>query len=406
MPQAQLPQHLQQYQVPDIGSTLSANLGSAMPPHVSIGNGRFTLVDAANNEIPVPTFDPQLGPYLDACIVDVADVMSRIYFGGAYDSTAEGKRPDCYSDNGIGPSVGASTPQAPTCAACPRSEWTKVNANGNKVPWCTQKYKVALLIPGFPTLFMLAVPPASHGPMREYVEHCKGNGVLMANLITRMWFVSQGVLGFRPVTYIDASVAQLRQAAYAEKRTDALVGRNDVARPAGAIAAQFNPAIAAQASGTQLGQGQHEASAGQQWPVQAQQPAQQQWPAQTQQVQQSGPFGVTPAPGAGSLGPFQQNPAQTVATTSPSEQPAGGRRKRRTQAEIAAANGAQQPAGAQQAPFPHPGQQTQQAPFTQANAAAGAPGQLEFGIGQGQDAGANPEVKGMLDSFFSQGGQT
>jgi hypothetical protein len=161
--QNQLPAYLQQYQVPDLGATLGANLGSAMPPHVAIGNGRFTLIDAANNEIPVPTFDPHLGPYLDACIVDVADVMSRIYFEGAFDSTAEGKRPECFSDNGIGPSVASSTPQAPTCAACPRAEWTKVNANGKKVPWCTQKYKIALLIPGFQTLFLLAVPPASHG---------------------------------------------------------------------------------------------------------------------------------------------------------------------------------------------------------------------------------------------------
>ena len=195
MTQNQLPAHLQQYQVPDLGSTLSANLGAAMPPHINIGNGRFTLVDAANNEIPVPTFDPKLGPYLDACIVDVADVKSRIYYEGAYDSTAEGKRPVCYSDNGVGPSTGSSFPQAPTCASCPRAEWTKINANGNKVPWCTEKYKIALLIPGFPTLFMFATPPASHGPLREYTELCKGNGALIANLITRMWFMSQGVLG-------------------------------------------------------------------------------------------------------------------------------------------------------------------------------------------------------------------
>jgi hypothetical protein len=87
----QLPAHLQQYQSRDLGATALANLGSVMPPHVSIGNNRFTLVDAANNEIMVPTFDagdPQtgrkgVGPYLDACIVDVADVMSRIYFEGA-----------------------------------------------------------------------------------------------------------------------------------------------------------------------------------------------------------------------------------------------------------------------------------------------------------------------------------
>ena len=166
MTQQNLPAYLQQYQAPDIGAALSANLGAAMPPHVSIGGGRFTLIDAGNNEIPVPTFDPAIGVYLDACIVDANPVMSRVYFAGAYDPQAEGSRPDCFSDNGIGPSVSANSPQAPTCAICPRAEWTKINNNGKKVPWCSQKQKVALLIPGFQTLFLLAVPPNSHGPMR------------------------------------------------------------------------------------------------------------------------------------------------------------------------------------------------------------------------------------------------
>ena len=90
-----------------------------------------------------------------------------------------------------------------------------------------------------------------------------------------------------------------------------------------------------------------------------QQPSGQQWPAQgSQQVQQPGPFAPTPAGPAGSPGWPQTNAAQTAATTSPSEAPATGRRKRRTQAEIAAA-GSGQPAGPQQAPFPHPGQQAQ-----------------------------------------------
>jgi len=489
--QNQLPAHLQQYEIRDIAEAAVANLGAAMPPHINIGNGRFTLVDAAGNEIPCPTFDPQLGPYLDACIVDVADVKSRIYYEGAYDSTAEGKRPVCYSDNGIGPSTGSSIPQAPTCAACPRSEWTKINANGNKVPWCTEKYKVALLIPGFPTLFMLAVPPASHGPLREYLATCKGNGVNAANLITRMWFTSQGVLGFMPrpggpaMAYIDETVAKLRQEAYAQKRTDALVGRNDVVISINRIAAPVhphttvlpanqlvppagqpvqldprfttplnqhpfgqaperaiskNPALSApygdqrqqmqpnqdpyaafaqhpfgQTPAPGAGQGQQFVPPVQQSAPQGafQQPnGQQGWPG-NQQVQQPGfPTGLPSGNVQGAAGPSTVATQQGFVGTAPTEQPAG-RRKRRTQAEIAAANG--QPAGPQQAPFPHPGQQT--APFAQTAhsgaqtgtgvASATGPGsgqQLEFNIGQGQDASASPEVQNVLNSFF--GGQT
>ena len=393
-----LPAHLQQYQVPDLASTLSANLGSAMPPHVSIGGGRFTLIDAGNNEIPVPTFDPAIGVYLDGCIVDVNPVMSRVYFAGAYDPQAEGSRPDCFSDNGIGPSVSSNAPQAPTCAICPRAEWTKINNNGKKVPWCSQKQKVALLIPGFQTLFLLAVPPNSHGPMREYVEKCKGNGVNIANLITRISFVPgvQGTLQFQPVTYIDAPTAELRQAAYAEKKTDALVGRNDVARPAGATPM---PAPIQPVAQIQQPSAQQIAAPAQQWPAQAQQPA--------QQVQQPGPFVPTPAANAGWPGQGTPNPASTAATTSPSEPVPATRRRRRTAAEMQGGasqgpNGQapQQPAAAPQAPFPHAAAAAAPGPLP-AGPAAQSPGQ--FGIAAGQPAAANPELSGMLDDFFKKG---
>lgn len=386
-----LPAHLQKYQTRDIGSTALANLGSTMPPHVSIGGNRFTLIDAANNEIPVPTFDPKIGPYLDACIIDVADVMSRIYFAGNYDPNAEGTRPDCFSDNGVGPSISSSSPQAPTCAACPRSEWTKVNANGKKVPWCSHKYKIAILVPGFDTVFLLSVPPNSHGPLREYLNTCKGNGALAANLITRISFISQGTLQFHPLNWIDDAVATLRERAYAEKKTDALVGRTDVARPAGAIAqATVTPGAVV----GELRMASPDAFA----------------TGVPQVTSQPAPFVLTPAAAAGAPGWPAPNPAPIAAMTSPSDPAPTGRRRRRTAAEMAAA-APQGPTGAAtppQAPFPHSSQQqapqqSQGAPqgqFPVTQTPAGPQTDMGFGMAQGQPATANPELAGMLDNFF------
>ncbi len=411
-----LPAHLQNLQTPDIGGVLSANLGSAMPPHVSIGGGRFTLIDASNNEIPVPTFDPVIGVYLDAAIIDVNPVMSRIYFEGNYDANAEGVRPACFSDNGVGPSIASSTPQAPTCAACPRSEWTKVNPNGKKVPWCTHKQKVALLIPGFDVLFLLAVPPNSHGPMREYVERCKGNGVNMANLVTRMSFVPniQGTLQFTPVSYIDAPTAELRQKAYVEKKTDALVGRNDVARGAGSIG--VSAPVQQGAITTQM------PLAGQQFLQSS--------PTVTgpaPQVQQSGPFqtaaqsaaasqapmgfGQFPNPSASSTTPNTAGPAGGATTASPSEQPATGRRRRRTAAEMQASNNASghnptvatSGVNTPQAPFPHPSSPSGFAGQVPGQTSTPAQTDMGFGMSSGQSAAANPELSAMLDDFFTKG---
>jgi hypothetical protein len=398
MTQSGLPAYLQHYEAPDVGAALSANLGSAMPPHVSIAGNKFTLVDAANNELQGAWFDQAIGVYIDACIVDVNNVKSRVYFAGAFDSNAEGVRPDCFSDNGIGPSISANAPQGATCQPDPErkgygcfwSVWgSKINQNGKKVPACSEKQKMALLIPGYNTLFLLAVPPNSHGPLREYTEHCKAHGVNMANLMTRIWFSpgEVGTLLFRGLSYIDEPTAKLRQAAYVEKKTDALVGRNDVPRTAGSIAPPQQPAPA-QITSVERGAGQ----------------------ATAQQVQQPGFFdasGATNQP-TGQASPSSSTaPVHSASTTSPSEQPSAQRRRRRTTAEMQAANGTTPAAAvvatpngpALQAPFPHPGSTVQGA--ASSGQTTSPPNQ--FGIAQGQPAAANPELAGMLDDFFKQG---
>ena len=85
--------------------------------------------------------------YLDVCIIDANPTVSKIFYdpNKKYDpSGADNSAPICFSDNGVGPSMSANSPQASTCAVCPRAEWTKINNNGKNVPWCSQKQKIAL----------------------------------------------------------------------------------------------------------------------------------------------------------------------------------------------------------------------------------------------------------------------
>jgi cytosine/adenosine deaminase-related metal-dependent hydrolase len=75
-----------------------------------------------------------------------------------------------------------------------------------------------------------------------------------------------------------------------------------------------------------------------------------------------------------------------------------------TAGQPAAANGQapQQPAAAPQAPFPHPGQQTQPQ-GTQAfiaNAPSQQAPQGSFGIAPGTPVAADPAVSTILDNFF------
>ena len=379
-----LPPHLQKYQTRDIGQTLSQNLGTAAPPYVSIAGNRFTLIDAAGNEMPVPTFDPAIGVYLDACIIDSGDHISRTFYATKYDpSAAIFNPPDCWSDNGVGPSVSATHPQSPTCAACPNAVWgSATSAQGKAIPACQMVQKVALLVPSFPqSIFLLRVPPNSHKHLRAYQETCKGSGVMIANVITRIHFdlTTQGTLLFKGVNYIDEAVAQLRQAAWDEKKTDALVGRTDVVRPSGALAAPAVQQIAVQPT--------------------AQPPAGQQFLESHPGVTGPAPFPAAPPVAIPSAPITSSVSAAPAATEAP-------RRRRRTQAEMAAQNGAAspQPAApavqtAPQAPFPHP---PTPGGFGATSPGAPAGPAASFGIAQGTPAGADPAVAGMLDSFFGK----
>ena len=385
----QLPAHLQRFQARDVGATLSHNLGTAAPPYVSIAGNRFTLIDAAGNEQPVPTFDPQIGVYLDAVIIDANEHLSRTYYAQKYDpSAATFNPPDCWSDNGTAPSISCSSPQARSCTpdpegihGCKWAVWgSATSAQGKAVPACQQLQKLALLIPGSATLFLLRVPPNSHKHLRAYQETCKGSGVMVADVITRIYFdqSTQGTLLFKGVNYIDEPTAVLRQAAYTEKKTDTLVGRTDVARvPAlaapvqqGAIPAQMPPPRQQFLQSSPTVTGSLEPNAYFVPPPTT--------PAQPSQPAESASQAFT---GAGFATP----------PTPPSEPAQPVRRRRRTAAEMQAAQQApvgqapQQPAAAPVAPFPVPGQSAPAAPAT-------------FGIAQPSPASA--ELSSMLDDFF------
>jgi hypothetical protein len=402
-----LPAHLQRYQSRDLGATLSQNLGANAPPYVSIAGGRFTLIDAAGNDQPVGTFDQQMGVYIDACIIDVNDHISRVYYEKDYDPSAQTfSPPDCWSDNGVGPSTACSNPQSPTCASCQWAVWgSAISAQGKAIPACQQVQKCALLVPSHPQgVFLLRVPPNSHKNLRSYNELSKRSGIDISNVITRIYFdrTTQGTLLFSGVTWIDEVIAQAREAAYAEKKTDTIVGRNDVARPAlpGTVQPMVTHTPPAAAQITQQPQQQV---------FQPGTPQNQVSNTFGQQVQQPGPF---PAQGAAPQTmmqttdqgtPTSRNPSasSTIQNTAapagiaPGASPSNGapqRRRRRTSAEVQAANAAPQGAQPQPAtaPFPH-------------SAAAGAlPGQTDMGFSMsaGQPASGNPEVAAALDSFF------
>lgn len=354
----QLPAYLQNRSVPDFTDYANDGIGGALPPHVSIQGNMFTLIDAAGQE-----FQPM--STMDCVIIDRSTVTCKMYFGKPWTPGSE-EPPMCWSTNGIGPSKDAVSPQARTCAECKHNErGSAVSAiSGASIKACRDEFHLAILLPSMPTMmFRYVLTPGSFKNWQVYVGKFKNSNVKMSMVVTRMSFVPKvnGEVQFESVSYIDEATNNIVQKALLEKATDVLCGRLDQPRTAALPA-----------------------------PVQA---------------QQSIPFTPPSSATASTTALLATNAPMPMANptaqlASPSEGQPQQRRRRRTAAEMQAANGAP-PAGqgpvpasqaAPQAPFPHAGG-GQQTPLPPNN----------FGIQQGQPAAANPELATMLDDFFKPG---
>lgn len=360
-----LPAHLRGAAVPDFTDYASDGLGSALPPHVSIAGNTFTLVDAGGAEFPS-------SPTLDVVFIDRSSFACKMYYDKPYTPGQDsGEPPACWSTNGIGPSREAANPQARTCAECPNNVRGSAisKLSGASIKACRDEYHMAILNPAIPNmLFRFVLTPGSFKNWSAYVEKFKNTNLRISMVVTRMSFVPKvnGEIQFQSVSYADDPTYALVAKALAEKATDALVGRLDTPRTAIA-----GPAAQAQIAA----------------PVtQVQQPD----PLASAVAAAEAQFMPSAAPNAASSGQpttvaTSAVPAQ-AADTAPTQ-----RKRRRSAAEMAEANAPasgqapQQPAAAAQAPFPHPGQAAQTG---------------TFGIAAGQPAAANPELSGMLDSFF------
>lgn len=226
-------------------AAMQSGLTQPMPPRVSIKAQRFTLIDSAGIQIPVQLFDQQFGMYLDVVIVGVNPHKSKQYFEYDYDPTRD-EPPTCFSDNGIGPSAQSSTPQSPTCAACPQNVWgsaiSKMTQKATKA--CSDRKNLAVVVVNDPTqlLYRFQVPPASLKNLSVLAKALQQHQVSdvegvrpadPADVVTRIHFnpEKQGELLFTPMgfhqqlaPYIDGLIEK----ADASGAIDTITGANDV----------------------------------------------------------------------------------------------------------------------------------------------------------------------------------
>lgn len=223
----QLPAHLQHRQRRDLADAAIGGISSGQGPHISIAGNRFTLVDAAGNQRPIPTL------HLDVCIIDANPVVSKIFYDPSkrFDpSGGENSPPLCFSDNGQGASAQAQAPQNTSCQLCPWNAWGSSTSQmtGKQTKACNDAKKLAVVVPGMGAMpFLLRVPPATLKNLAQYTNTMKGHGVDLPDALTRLEFESQGILKFTPVGYVDEQTARDSEAIWEAKGTDVLLGKLD-----------------------------------------------------------------------------------------------------------------------------------------------------------------------------------
>lgn len=225
----QLPAHLQHLAQ---NTSLSAGLSvSSGWPRISIKGARFRLQSPQGEEVVVNTLD------LDVVIVDAnPNGLSKVFYNQAYDpKTDDGafKAPNCWSDNGVGPSSKASAPQCGTCAVCPHNVWgSKIAANGAQTKACSDVKKVAVLIAANPDgpVFELRIPPASLKNFASYVDSLDKRGIPGAAIVTKLKFDTTSdypKLVFEASGWATAEQANAVMEVLGTEEVDQCTGKND-----------------------------------------------------------------------------------------------------------------------------------------------------------------------------------
>lgn len=217
-----------------------AGIGSFdAPPRISIRGGRFHLVDADGQEVDSQEHN---GVALDVIVVGAGKSLSKLYYPGAYDPSAEAVQPACFSDNGVGPSERASDPQSPTCSSCPHNAWgSKITPSGSKVKACSDLKKLAVILESNPTgaVYQLAIPAASLKGWQKITSMFATRGVPIMAVSFRATFdtaASYPKLVFSPKGWIPAETAQIVQKLIQDgTEIGVAVGSSD--RPVQALAA-------------------------------------------------------------------------------------------------------------------------------------------------------------------------
>lgn len=202
-------------------NALTSHVGNGGYPVLSIKGKVFTLVKQDERKVITRELDGEQVPAaaLEMVILAANPNLSKVWYANGYTDGSDSK-PDCFSNDGIGPDASVDTPQSKKCATCPKNVWGSGKEGKGKA--CGDSRRIAVAAPDqINEPMLLRVPPASLKPLAEYGKKLDNRGTSFDSVVTKVKFDMEEAtpkLVFVPVGFLDeAQLAQVDEVAASDK---------------------------------------------------------------------------------------------------------------------------------------------------------------------------------------------
>lgn len=202
--------------------------GGTQYPVLSIKGKVFTLVKGSEKKVITREIDGEEEPVSSIQVAMVrANTKYRVFYASAYsEGESDGKKPTCFSHDGVAPDSHASEPQARKCQGCPQNVWGVRDGKGTA---CGQKTRVAVIDPstGSSEPLLLNVPPASRKSFAQAVEAADARGRGYNEMLVRISFDKEAPspkLVFKPTGWLPEEVVARVEALYDNELVQEMVG--------------------------------------------------------------------------------------------------------------------------------------------------------------------------------------
>ena len=193
-------------------------------------------IKASGEEVLVTNEDGEARPSVELIFLKASPDISKVFYDHKYVEGSDDP-PTCMSVNGIIPDADSTTPQAPSCAACPHNQWgSRMTDDGRKAKACQDSRRIAVVPMGdieneqYGGPMLLRVPAASLNDLKSYGVGMKNKGFPYNTIVTRVGFdpdASYPKLTFKPVRRITEAEAHELTAHYKGEKIEAILTQAD-----------------------------------------------------------------------------------------------------------------------------------------------------------------------------------